>query len=151
MPREAIPELTAAAIKRARTMGDGSIREIAARFKVSVSTVKRVCAGIQPGCGAEVAAAIVTDAIAHHQPLRIGTLDLTEYLEAMAGDLRADMARVEPKSKEGVAGQLLRLLQFYADLHPPTFEGLVAQLVEHPDFDPQKVKRALERYAKKAS
>lgn len=151
MPREAIPELTAAAIKRARTMGDGSIREIAARFKVSPATVKRICQGIKPGCGAEVAAAIVTDAIAHGQPLRIGTLDLTEYLEAMAVDLRADMATVQAKTKEGIAGQLLRLLQFYAELYPPTFDRLVAQLVEHPDFDPQKVKRALERYAQKAS
>jgi len=151
MPRKSIPELTAAAIKRTRAMGDGSIQEIAARFKVSTATVKRICQGIKPGCGAEVAAAIVTDAIAHRQPVRIGTLDLTEYLEAMATDLRADMARVEPKSKEGVAGQLLRLLQFYADLYPPTIEGIIAQLVEHPDFDPQQVKKALERYAQKAS
>lgn len=151
MPNRCTPELTQQAIKRARRKGEGSIAELAKRFGVSPATVKRICQGITPG-ELEPLEDAIEDAVRHKVPVSIGALDLSEYLESMAADLRADLARVEPKSKEGVAGAVLKLLQFYAQLYPPTLEGIVDQLLSHPDFRLDTVATLIrDRYAQKAS
>jgi hypothetical protein len=151
MPKPTIPELTQQAIKRARRNGEGSLAQIAQRFKVSESTVKRICKDVSPG-DKDALESVIETVAQNRETIAVGGLDLSEYLESMAADLRADLARVEPKSKEGVAGAVLKLLQFYAQLYPPTLEGIVDQLLSHPDFRLDTVANLIrDRYARKAS
>jgi hypothetical protein len=152
MAKPSISQLTQKAIIRARRNGEGSIAELALRFKVSEASVKRICKGIKPTASQEAVATVVTDAIAANQPIRVGGLDVSEYIEGMATDLRAEMPSARVNSKEGVAGTILKLLQFYVQLCPPTIEGIVDQLLAHPDFNIEKVGALIrERYAQKAS
>lgn len=63
-----------------------------------------------------------------------GRFDMADFLESIIADLRADMVLAEPKSREGVAGALLRAAEFKAKIDPPTLEGIIDQLLSHPDF-----------------
>jgi hypothetical protein len=147
MPGKRVSELTRKAIERAYRAGEGSYPELAQRFSVSEATIKRICRGVKPG-SEQVATAIVQDAIAHGTSLQIGGLNLTEYIETMAKDLRGDMASTEAKSKEGVARVLLGVLQFYAEVYPPTLDQAMDALFDRPDFDLELfTKKLRERYA----
>lgn len=149
MPGKRTPELTRKSIQRAYRSGEGSHAKLAARFGVSESTVKRLCRGITP---ATPAAELVTDAIAHGQPITIGGIDIGQYVTEAIADLTAEMKTTDAKSKEGVAGVMLRYLQFYAELNPPTMEEMIDQLLARPDFDPETFVRILKsRYAAKAA
>jgi hypothetical protein len=152
MAKASISQLTQKAIIRARRNGEGSIAELALRFNVSEASIKRICKGVKPGASQEAVAAVVTDAIVANQPIRVGGLDVSEYIESMATDLRAEMPTARVNSKEGLAGAVLKLLQFYVELCPPTIEGIVDQLLAHPDFSMEKIGPLIrDRYAQKAS
>lgn len=148
MAKPGIPELTQQAIKRAYKNQEGSKRELAIRFGVSESSVKRICKGITPGHSVDTATKIVQDAIQAKQNITIGDMDISAWLVEMAEDLKQDLPKVEPKSKEGVAGRILDILKFYAEQFPLTLENRIDLLISHPDFEPAKVAKLLkERYA----
>lgn len=150
MARKGTPELTRKAIKRAYEAGEGSYRHLADRFNVSESTVKRICRGVTTPAQ-NPAIPIVADAIASGSTVKVGDLDLTEYLKNGIKDLTDDMKSVEPRSREGIAGAALKYMQFYAQLNPPTIEDMVDQLLARPDFDPEAFVKILKsRYAAKA-
>ncbi|MEM6436755.1 MAG: transposase family protein [Cyanobacteria bacterium P01_D01_bin.115] len=151
MSRRATPELTQKAIKRAYGAGEGSKKELAARFKVSESTVKRICQGVTPA-SKNTSVQIVAEAISNGDPVSIGGLDLTQHLKDGIKDLTADMKSTDAKSKEGLAQAALKYMQFYVQINPPTLEDFVDRLLDRPDFEPEKFVRILkERYAAKAS
>jgi transcriptional regulator with XRE-family HTH domain len=147
MPGARIPELTQRAIQKAYRNGEGSHAKLAERFGVSHSTVKRICKGITP---ATPAAALVTEALATGQAVTIGGIDIGQFVSDAIADLTADMKRVEPKSKEGLATAALKYMMFYRELNPPSLKDLVDQLLAREDFEPEKFVRILKtRYAAK--
>lgn len=139
-------------IQRAYELGEGSYRELADRFKVSLATVQRCCKGLKPPVDKKLAAEVLADAVTHGEKVTIDGLDLNQYLKDGIQDLTADMRSTEAKSKEGVASAALKYMQFYAQLNPPTLEEMVDQLLARPDFDPERFVSLLRsRYAAKAS
>ena len=150
MARKGTPELTRKAIKRAYEAGEGSYRQLADRFHVSESTVKRICRGVK-NPAQNPAIPIVADAIANGSTVKVGDLDLTEYLQDGIKDLTTHMKTAKPNSKEGLASAALKYMQLYAQLNPPTIEDMVDQLLARPDFEPVKFVALLKsRYAAKS-
>lgn len=147
MPGKRVPELTRKAIQKAYRSGGVTYPQLAARFGVSEGTVKRICKDVDRNSAVEV----VADAIANGSTVKIGDLDLTEYLETGIKDLTTDMKTAPARSREGMAGAALKYMQLYAQLNPPTLEDMVDRLLDRPDFDPEKFVAILKaRYAAKA-
>lgn len=151
MPRQkAVSELTRRSIQRVYAQGGISKAELARQHGISEATVKRICHGIKAGGGP--AQQIIAQAIAEHRPIVIDGLDLGEMVGTAIKDLSAAAIAVEGKSKEGVSTAMLKYLQFYVQLHPPTMEAMVDQLLGMPDFDPARfVKLLKEKYAQRAA
>ena len=150
MPRKPLPETTRAAIKRDWRAGIGTQPDLAAKYGISLASVKRIVQGVEKG-SASPAVEVVRTAMASGQRISVGDLDLTAYLADGIKDLAGDMASTEAKSKEGIASAMLRWMQYYAELNPPTLSDFVDQLIARPDFDPAEFVRLLkERYEPKA-
>jgi DNA-binding MurR/RpiR family transcriptional regulator len=144
MPR-ALPELTRKQIQRAWKTTAQSKRAIALQFGVSEATVKRLTHGLAKD-GVVAQQAVVDAAIANGAEVRIDGLSLNQHVNDTIAALAAELPNVPAKSKEGVAGALLRYLEFQYKLE--TFEELVDRLLGHPDFDPQRFVDLLKhRYA----
>jgi hypothetical protein len=151
MPRKPLPETTRAAIKRDWRAGIGTQPELATKYGISLASVKRILQGVEKGSAAP-AMEVVRTAITSGQRVTIGDIDLTAYLADGIKDLAGDMAITEAKSKEGIASAMLRWIQYYAELNPPTMADFVDKLIARPDFDPAEFVRLLkERYERKAS
>lgn len=157
---EHISKLTQAAIKKAYINGEGSKTALADRFKVSLSTVKRITKGLEPV--QEAAQHIVDTAVARHIELVrdrssptviIGSnvLDTDEIMVTAIKDLSADMSNTPAKTKEGVAGSLIRFIETYRKFHPVTMDEAIELVLSIPDFDPrvfaQKLRDRIERKA----
>lgn len=126
-------------------MGAGSKAAIAQKFGLSLSTVKRITQGLTQS---PQAGDVLHQAISNSASVTIDGLDVTAYVKRGIDDLAAAAIAVPPKSKEGMATAMLRYLQFYAQLHPPTMDAMVDQLLGMPDFDPARfVKLLKEKYA----
>jgi len=151
MPRESIPETTQQAVKRDYRNGAGSMSQLASKYNISRASVGRILKGIKKG-SSQLATDVVATAVASGHSVTVGDVDLTEYVQNGIKDLTADITTTEAKSKEGLAQAALKYMQFYAQLHPPTLEDFVDQLLARPDFNPDKFISILqERYAAKAS
>lgn len=144
MPR-ALPELTRKQIQRAWKTTAQSKREIALQFGVSEATVKRLTQGMAKD-GVAAQQSVVGAAIANGADVQIDGLSINQHLSTTISALAAELPNVPAKSKEGVAGALLRYLEFQYKLE--TFEELVDRLLGHPDFEPQRFVDLLkQRYA----
>ncbi|MGF1517919.1 MAG: hypothetical protein ACFCVB_08955 [Nodosilinea sp.] len=147
MPR-ALPELTRKQIQKAWRTTIQTKREIALQFGVGEATVKRLTKGMEKDSAA-TSQAVVGAAIANGAAVQIDGMSVTQYVGKIIAALAAELPNAPAKSKEGVAGTLLRYLEFHEKLHPKSFETLVDQLLGHPDFDPQKFVALLkQRYVK---
>jgi hypothetical protein len=141
-----LPELTQRQIQKVWRTTSQSRREIALQFGVSESTVKRLTNGLTREPTA-AGAAVVGAALAHGASVTIDGVPLTQYVNATIAALVAELPQVPGKSKEGIAGALLRYLEFHERLHPQRIEVLVDQLLAHPDFTIEKVGELLRRRA----
>lgn len=155
MGRSTISDITKQAIKRAWKAGEGSYSELSTRFNVPVGSIKRITKGIPKGSGAPVAA-IIEGAIAANAealagaPIKVGDLDLTNILQTGIKDLTDEMGKTPPNTREGMANAALRWMQVWMELHPPTLEQAIENLLDRPDFDPQVFRDVLNRHAQKA-
>jgi hypothetical protein len=141
-----LPELTQRQIQKVWKTTDQSRREIALQFGVSESTVKRLTNGLTreaPAAGA----AVVGAALANGASVTIDGVPIGRYVADTIVALAAELPNAPAKSKEGVAGALLRYLEFHERLHPQRLEVLVDQLLAHPDFSIEKVGELLRRRA----
>lgn len=152
MAPRGVDELTRKAIQRAYESGEGTYPELAARFSVSESTMKRICKGLSRSGRGPVQAAktVVADAIAAGAPVTIGGIDINQYLVDGIINMATDMKGARVATKEGMAGAVLRWMQYYADLNPPTLEQAIEKLLDRDDFDPQVFRDVLNRHAQKA-
>lgn len=146
------PELTQKRIIRAYETTTKSQQAIADEFGVSLATVKRLVQGRTRAAGqnAEARMEVAKVAIAQGAEVTVDGVNIVKYLADMAADLKGDMGKVEPKSKEGIANSLLKVLQFSAEITPPTLEQAIETLLDRPDFDPQVLRDTLRRHAQKA-
>ncbi|MBD2108765.1 hypothetical protein [Nodosilinea sp. FACHB-13] len=94
-------------------------REIALRFGVGEATVKRLIKGMGKGLAA-IRHAVVGVAIANSAHVEIDGLSINHYITLTIAALVDELPNVPAKSKEGVAGTLLRYLEFHEKLHPQT-------------------------------
>jgi hypothetical protein len=141
-----LPELTQRQIQKVWKTTGQSRREIALQFGVSESTVKRLTNGLTreaPAAGA----AVVGAALANGASVTIDGVPIGRYVADTIVALAAELPNAPAKSKEGVAGALLRYLEFHERLHPQRLEVLVDQLLAHPDFSIEKVGELLRRRA----
>ena len=141
-----LPELTQRQIQKVWKTTDQSRREIALQFGVSESTVKRLTNGLTreaPAAGA----AVVGAALANGASVTIDGVPIGRYVADTIVALAAELPNAPAKSKEGVAGALLKYLEFHERLHPQRLEVLVDQLLAHPDFSVEKVGELLRRRA----
>jgi hypothetical protein len=141
-----LPELTQRQIQKVWKTTDQSRREIALQFGVSESTVKRLTNGLTreaPAAGA----AVVGAALANGASVTIDGVPIGRYVADTIVALAAELPNAPAKSKEGVAGALLKYLEFHERLHPQRLEVLVDQLLAHPDFSIEKVGELLRRRA----
>lgn len=137
MPR-ALPELTRKQIQKAWQTTTQTKREIALQFGVGEATVKRLTKGMDKTSVA-TSQAVVGAAIANGATVQIDGMSVTQYVGKTIAALAAELPNVPAKSKEGVAGTLLRYLEFHEKLHPQSFEAVVDKLLDHPDFDTEKL------------
>ena len=140
---KALPELTQRQIQKVWKTTDQSRREIALQFGVSESTVKRLTQGIPRDSAA--GAAVVGAAIAHGAAVTIDGVPIGRYVADTIAALAAELPTAPAKSKEGVAGALLKYLEFYAKLNPQRLEDVVDQLLAHPDFSLEAVRELITR------
>jgi F0F1-type ATP synthase membrane subunit c/vacuolar-type H+-ATPase subunit K len=141
-----LPELTQRQIQKVWKTTDQSRREIALQFGVSESTVKRLTNGLTreaPAAGA----AVVGAALANGAAVLIDGVPIGRYVADTIVALAAELSNAPAKSKEGVAGALLKYLEFHERLHPQRLEVLVDQLLAHPDFSIERVGELLRRRA----
>jgi hypothetical protein len=141
-----LPELTQRQIQKVWKTTDQSRREIALQFGVSESTVKRLTNGLTreaPAAGA----AVVGAALANGASVTIDGVPIGRYVVDTIVALAAELPNAPAKSKEGVAGALLKYLEFHERLHPQRLEVLVDQLLAHPDFSIERVGELLRRRA----
>jgi hypothetical protein len=141
-----LPELTQRQIQKVWKTTDQSRREIALQFGVSESTVKRLTNGLTreaPAAGA----AVVGAALANGASVTIDGVPIGRYVADTIVALAAELSNAPAKSKEGVAGALLKYLEFHERLHPQRLEVLVDQLLAHPDFSIERVGELLRRRA----
>lgn len=141
-----LPELTQRQIQKVWKTTDQSRREIALQFGVSESTVKRLTNGMTreaPAAGA----AVVGAALANGASVTIDGVPIGRYVADTIVALAAELSNAPAKSKEGMAGALLKYLEFHERLHPQRLEVLVDQLLAHPDFSIEKVGEVLRRRA----
>jgi hypothetical protein len=141
-----LPELTQRQIQKVWKTTGQSRREIALQFGVSESTVKRLTNGLTreaPAAGA----AVVGAALANGASVTIDGVPIGRYVADTIVALAAELPNAPAKSKEGVAGALLKYLEFHERLHPQRLEVLVDQLLAHPDFSIEKVGELLRRRA----
>jgi hypothetical protein len=141
-----LPELTQRQIQKVWKTTGQSRREIALQFGVSESTVKRLTNGLTreaPAAGA----AVVGAALANGASVTIDGVPIGRYVVDTIVALAAELPNAPAKSKEGVAGALLKYLEFHERLHPQRLEVLVDQLLAHPDFSIEKVGELLRRRA----
>jgi hypothetical protein len=141
-----LPELTQRQIQKVWKTTGQSRREIALQFGVSESTVKRLTNGLTreaPAAGA----AVVGAALANGASVTIDGVPIGRYVADTIVALAAELSNAPAKSKEGMAGALLRYLEFHERLHPQRLEVLVDQLLAHPDFSIEKVGELLRRRA----
>jgi hypothetical protein len=139
-----LPELTQRQIQKVWKTTNQSRREIALQFGCSESTVKRLTNGLTrepPAAGA----AVVGAALANGATVTIDGVPLTQYVNETIAALAAELPNAPAKSKEGVAGALLRYLEFHERLHPQRIEGIVDQLLAHPDFNIEKAGELIRR------
>jgi hypothetical protein len=139
-----LPELTQRQIQKVWKTTSQSRREIALQFGVSESTVKRLTNGLTrepPAAGA----AVVGAALANGAAVTIDGVPLTQYVNETIAALAAELPNAPAKSKEGVAGALLKYLEFHEKLHPQRLEVLVDQLLAHPDFSLEKAGELIRR------
>ena len=139
-----LPELTQRQIQKVWKTTNQSRREIALQFGVSESTVKRLTNGLTREPTA-AGAAVVGAALANGATVTIDGVPLTQYVNETIAALAAELPTAPAKSKEGVAGALLRYLEFHERLHPQRFEVLVDQLLAHPDFSLEKAGELIRR------
>lgn len=137
MPR-ALPELTRKQIQKAWRTTAQTKREIALQFGVGEATVKRLTKGMNKESVA-TSQSVVGAAIANGAHVEIDGLSIDHYITSTIAALVNELPNVPAKSKEGVAGTLLRYLEFHEKLHPQSFEAVVDKLLGHPDFDTQKL------------
>ncbi|MGB3312325.1 MAG: hypothetical protein WBG32_11260 [Nodosilinea sp.] len=135
---KALPELTQRQIQKVWKTTNQSRREIALQFGVSESTVKRLTLGLKREPTA-AGAAVVGAALANGAQVTIDGFSINEYVASTIAALAAELPTAPAKSKEGVAGTLLRYLEFHEKLYPQSFEAVVDKLLGHPDFDTQKL------------
>ncbi|MGB6014515.1 MAG: hypothetical protein WBG32_07275 [Nodosilinea sp.] len=126
-----------------------SKREIALQFGVGEATVKRLTKGMDKDAVA-TSQAVVGAAIANGAHVEIDGHTIDHYLTSTIVALVGELPNVSAKSKEGVAGTLLRYLEFHEKLHPQSFGVVVDKLLEHPDFDPKKLVALLKQRCVKA-
>jgi hypothetical protein len=153
MAPRGVDELTRKAIQRAYQSGEGTYPELATRFSVSESTIKRICNGLSKASRKPVvqaAQSVVVDAIAAGASVTVGGIDINQYLSDGIAEMVADMKGARVATKEGMAGAVLRWMQYYTDLNPPTLEQAIENLLDRPDFDPQVFRDVLNRHAQKA-
>lgn len=143
---KALPELTRKQIQKAWRTTTQTKREIAAQFRVSEATVKRLTNGIDKDAIA-ASQAVVGAALANGAAVTIDGMTVTQYVGETIAALAAELPNAPAKSKEGVAGTLLRYLEFHERLHPQQIEVLVDQLLAHPDFSIEKMGDLLRRRA----
>ena len=141
-----LPELTQRQIQKVWKTTNQSRREIALQFGCSESTVKRLTSGLTREPTA-AGAAVVGAALANGASVTIDGVPLTQYVNETIVALAAELPNVPAKSKEGMAGALLRYLEFHEKLHPQRLEVLVDQLLAHPAFSVEKVGELLRRRA----
>ncbi|MEY3300222.1 MAG: hypothetical protein RLZZ597_3482 [Cyanobacteriota bacterium] len=142
---KALPELTRKQIQKAWRSTTQTKREIAAQFRVSEATVKRLTHGIDKDAVAASQSAVVSAALSYGSAVTIDGLSLNEYVGQTIVALAAELPNAPAKSKEGVAGALLRYLEFHERLHPQRIEGIVDQLLAHPDFNIEKAGELIRR------
>jgi hypothetical protein len=140
---KSLPELTQRQIQKVWKTTDQSRREIALQFGVSESTVKRLTQGIARDSAA--GAAVVGAALANGASVSIDGVPIGRYVADTIAALAAELPTAPAKSKEGVAGVLLRYLEFHAKLNPQRLEDVVDQLLAHPDFSLEAVRELITR------
>ncbi len=141
---KSLPELTQRQIKKVWKTTDQSRREIALQFRVSESTVKRLTQGIAKEAAA-VPQAVVGAALANGASVTIDGVPIGRYVADTIVALAAELPSAPAKSKEGVAGALLKYLEFHARLNPQRLEDVVDQLLAHPDFSLEAVRELITR------
>ncbi len=140
---KSLPELTQRQIQKVWRTTDQSRREIALQFGVSESTVKRLTMGIsrEPAAGA----AVVGAAVANGATVTIDGVPIGRYVADTIVALAAELPNAPAKSKEGVAGALLKYLEFHNKLNPQRLEDVVDQLLAHPDFSLESARELITR------
>lgn len=147
MPKPPVAEITKRSIKRAYRAKEGTHAQLAERFKVSVSTVRRVLA--EPDVEQQAKEDVVATAIAAGATVQVDGLDITDFLTTTINELSIGMKAAKPATREGMAGVLLRWVQYMDELNPPTLEKAIERLLDRPDFDSQVFRDVLSRHAQK--
>ena len=131
-----IDDVTKQKIKRSYLAGEGSQEDLAARFQVSVPTVRRITKGLTPAqrvvktAQAKMAAAIA-DADA-----TVEGLDLEELLRTAITNLGTGLADAPIKSRESAVAALANSIRIYRDMYPLSMEEAADWVVNLPGFDP---------------
>lgn len=141
---KALPELTRKQIQKAWRTTTQTKREIALHFGVSEATVKRLTQGIAKEAAA-VPQAVVGAALANGAAVLIDGVPIGRYVADTIVALAAELPTAPAKSKEGVAGALLKYLEFHAKLNPQRLEDVIDQLLAHPDFSIEAVRELITR------
>jgi hypothetical protein len=136
-------ELTIAKIKKAYLNGEGTLSDLAQRFKIGERTVKRYSSE-QNWEGLRAARGTVMDgALRDRLQAAPAEFDPDSLLLTAIQDLAAALPDAPVKSREGAAGAMARLIETYRKFHPMTTAELVDLALALPNFDPREFAKAL--------
>jgi hypothetical protein len=136
-------ELTIAKIKKAYLNGEGTLSDLAQRFKIGERTVKRYSSE-QNWEGLRAARGTVMDgALRDRLQAAPAEFDPDSLLLSAIQDLAAALPDVSVKSKESGAAAIARLIETYRKFHPITTAELVDLALSLPNFDPREFAQSL--------
>lgn len=132
---------------------------IAAEFRVSLGTVKRLAKevkdaqGVPPASVHKAKVRAATKAALGKLPDKgaISAPDFRQILVTLLEDLSTATSEAPVKSREGGARAAAELMRCYREFYPPTIDEAIDHLLTLPDFDPLEFARRLRARYEQAS